>query len=38
MTALAGPRPTQRVEELVAYSVSPGYFALRQHLGVAVSR
>jgi tetratricopeptide (TPR) repeat protein len=38
MTALAGARPTHRVEELVAYSVSPGYFAIRKHLGVAVSR
>jgi len=37
MTALAGPRPTQRVQELVAYAVSPGYFAARQHLGLAVS-
>jgi tetratricopeptide (TPR) repeat protein len=30
-------RPNQRVHELVAYSVSPAYFAARQHLGVAVA-
>ena len=30
------PRAHQRVHELVAYSVSPAYFAARQHLGVAV--
>ncbi|HEY4177802.1 MAG TPA: tetratricopeptide repeat protein [Kofleriaceae bacterium] len=38
MTALGGPNPTQRVRELVAYSVSPGYFAARKHLGVALPR
>jgi len=35
----AGPgaqRPNQRVQELVAYSVSPAYFEARRHLGVAV--
>ena len=35
----AGPgglRPNQRVAYLVAYSVSPAYFAVRRHLGVAV--
>jgi tetratricopeptide (TPR) repeat protein len=30
-------KPQQRVHELVAYSVSPAYFAARQHLGVAVA-
>ncbi len=34
--ALAG-RPSQRVADLVGYSVSPGYFAVRRHLGVAVA-
>ncbi|HSK01551.1 MAG TPA: tetratricopeptide repeat protein, partial [Kofleriaceae bacterium] len=34
---LGGARPGQRVAELVAYSVSPGYFAVRRHLGVAVA-
>jgi hypothetical protein len=29
-------RPSQRVQELVAYSVSPAYFAARRHLGVTV--
>lgn len=29
-------RPNQRVAELVAYSVSPAYFAARRHLGLAV--
>jgi hypothetical protein len=29
-------RPTQRVQELVAYSVSPAYFAARRHLQVTV--
>ncbi|MGE0549929.1 MAG: tetratricopeptide repeat protein [Kofleriaceae bacterium] len=33
---LGGPRPTQRVQELVAYSVSSSYFAARKHLGVAI--
>jgi tetratricopeptide (TPR) repeat protein len=32
-----GVRPSQRVQELVAYSVSPSYFAVRRHLGVSVS-
>ena len=37
-TESGGPRlrPHQRVHELVAYSVSPAYFAARQHLGVTV--
>ena len=30
------PRPNQRVADLVAYSVSPAYFAARRHLGLAV--
>jgi hypothetical protein len=30
------PRPNQRVAELVAYSVSPAYFAVRRHLGISV--
>lgn len=34
--APGGPRPTQRVAELVAYSVSPAYFAARRHLGLAI--
>ncbi|HEY5926450.1 MAG TPA: tetratricopeptide repeat protein [Kofleriaceae bacterium] len=29
-------RPNQRVQELVAYSVSPSYFEVRRHLGVTV--
>ena len=36
MTALAGPRSQQRVAELVAWSVSPGYLAVRAQLGVTV--
>jgi hypothetical protein len=32
----SGQRPTQRVQELVAYSVSPAYFAARRHLGLQV--
>jgi tetratricopeptide (TPR) repeat protein len=31
-----GLRPNQRVTELVAYSVSPAYFAVRRHLGLAI--
>ncbi|MGE5180546.1 MAG: tetratricopeptide repeat protein, partial [Acidobacteriota bacterium] len=34
--ALGGPRPAQRVEDLVSYSVSPSYFAVRSHLGITV--
>jgi hypothetical protein len=30
-------RPNQRVADLVAYSVSPNYFQIRQHLGVPVT-
>ena len=36
-TAIGGMRPLQRVQELVAYSVSPSYFAVRRHLGLAVA-
>ena len=36
MMALAGPRSAQRIGELVAYSVSPAYLSLREHLGVAI--
>jgi tetratricopeptide (TPR) repeat protein len=36
MMALAGPRAAQRVGELVAFSVSPAYLSLREHLGVAI--
>ena len=35
--SMAGMRPNQRVADLVAYSVSPNYFAIRNHLGVAVA-
>ena len=35
-TPAGAPRPTQRVQELVAYSVSPAYFAARRHLNVTV--
>jgi len=34
--ASAGGRPGQRVQQLVGYSVSPSYFAVRAHLGVKV--
>jgi hypothetical protein len=30
------PRPAKRIQDLVVYSVSPGYFAARRHLGVNV--
>jgi hypothetical protein len=30
-------RPNQRVQDLVAYSASPNYFAIRAHLGVTVT-
>ncbi len=36
MMALAGPRSAQRIQELVAYSVSPAYLTLRERLGVAI--
>jgi tetratricopeptide (TPR) repeat protein len=36
-TTAGGMRPAQRVQELIAYSVSPSYFAVRQHLGLAVA-
>jgi tetratricopeptide (TPR) repeat protein len=31
-----GPRPADRIRDLVVYSVSPRYFAARRHLGVSV--
>ena len=34
--ANAAGRPGQRVHQLVSYSVSPAYFAVRAHLGVTV--
>ena len=34
--ASAGGRPGQRVQQLVSYSVSPSYFAVRAHLGVTI--
>ena len=37
MTALAGPRAQQRVADLVAWSVSPGYFTVREQLGITVA-
>ncbi len=36
-TTVGSLRPNQRVADLVAYSVSPNYFQIRQHLGVAVT-
>jgi hypothetical protein len=36
MAASETKNPAQRVQELVAYSVSPEYFATRRHLGVSV--
>jgi len=36
-TALGGLRPSHRVQDLVAYSVSANYFELRKHLNVAVA-
>jgi tetratricopeptide (TPR) repeat protein len=33
----AGPRPADKVRELVVYSVSASYFAARRHLGVNVA-
>jgi tetratricopeptide (TPR) repeat protein len=36
-SAIATGRPQQRVQELVAYSVSPGYFTVRRRLGVTVA-
>jgi tetratricopeptide (TPR) repeat protein len=36
-TVPGGLRPLQRVQELIAYSVSPAYFALRRHLNVTVA-
>jgi hypothetical protein len=37
-TPPGAPRPLQRVHDLVSYSVSPSYFAVRAHLGVTVGR
>ena len=31
-----GPKPSEKVSDLVAYSVSPGYFAARKHLGLSI--
>jgi hypothetical protein len=36
MAASETQRPTQRVQDLVAYSVSPAYFTTRRHLQVTV--
>jgi hypothetical protein len=37
-TEAAGPgAASERIEDLVAYSVSPAYFAARRHLGVEVA-
>ena len=36
MMALAGRRAAQRIGDLVAFSVSPAYLSLREHLGVAI--
>jgi hypothetical protein len=33
-----GPRPIEKVRDLVAYSVSPAYFAARRHIGVAITQ
>ncbi len=33
---LGGVRPTERVADLVEFSVSPGYLALRRHVGIAI--
>jgi hypothetical protein len=35
-TLADGPRPSDKVRDLVVFSVSPGYFAARRRLGVAV--
>jgi hypothetical protein len=32
-----GPRPADKVRDLLLYSVSPDYFAARRHLGIAVA-
>jgi hypothetical protein len=32
-----GPRPRDKVRDLVVFSVSPGYFAARKKLGVSVA-
>ncbi|HEU5059201.1 MAG TPA: tetratricopeptide repeat protein [Kofleriaceae bacterium] len=36
-TQVGGPRPQEKVRELVAFSVSPAYFAARRRLGLAIS-
>jgi len=36
-SVVGGLRPNQRVQDLVAYSVSPNYFAIRRHLDVAIT-
>ncbi len=35
-TQVGGPRPQEKVRELVAFSVSPSYFAARRRLGLAI--
>jgi len=35
-TTVGGPRPQDKVRELVAFSVSPAYFAVRKRLGLAI--
>jgi len=35
-TQVGGPRPQDKVRELVAFSVSPAYFAARRRLGLAI--
>jgi len=36
-TQVGGPRPQEKVRELVMFSVSPAYFTARQRLGLAIS-
>ena len=35
-STVGGARPSQRIQDLVSYSVSPEYFAARVHLGIAI--
>ena len=35
-TQVGGPRPQEKVRDLVAFSVSPAYFAARRRLGLAI--
>jgi len=35
-TQVGGPRPQEKVRELVTFSVSPAYFTARQRLGLAI--